>query len=66
MQSVVEQLDQHKDGTTLTIAQADEILGDAHLGDSISVNGIVRSVSIINDGVLLLCYSPGFPHQAPA
>ncbi|KAK8191588.1 riboflavin synthase alpha chain [Phyllosticta capitalensis] len=32
-------------GTSLTISGADEILGDAHLGDSISVNGTCLTVT---------------------
>ncbi|KAF2458015.1 riboflavin synthase alpha chain [Lineolata rhizophorae] len=36
-------------GTSLTISNAEEILGDAHLGDSISVNGTCLTITELPD-----------------
>ena len=36
----------------MTISDCEEILGDAHLGDSISVNG--TSAAISGEGVMLM------------
>ncbi|KAF2262593.1 Lumazine-binding protein [Lojkania enalia] len=46
--AALEELDQTSTGgggTSLTIANAQEILGDAHLGDSISVNGTCLTIT---------------------
>ncbi|KAI9844509.1 MAG: Riboflavin synthase alpha chain, partial [Thelocarpon superellum] len=32
-------------GTSLTIAEASDVLGDAHLGDSISINGTCLTIT---------------------
>ncbi|KAF2204795.1 Lumazine-binding protein [Delitschia confertaspora ATCC 74209] len=46
--AALEELDQSSSGgggTSLTISDAEEILGDAHLGDSISVNGTCLTIT---------------------
>jgi riboflavin synthase len=59
--SALEQLDQTSSGgggTSLTISDAQDILGDAHLGDSISVNGTCLTITEFDKGAFKVGVAP--------
>lgn len=60
MWTAVSELNPHDEtgGTSLTISSASEILGDCHLGDSISVNGTCLTVTSFTKDSFLVGVAP--------
>ena len=60
MWAAVSELNPHDEtgGTSLTISSASEILGDCHLGDSISVNGTCLTVTSFDKDSFLVGVAP--------